>query len=326
MENITELLIPFQIWIHTLFPPTLIQIMKGITFLGNTEFYLIFMPMLYWCLDTVLGIRIGVILLISGGLNNLFKLGFQSPRPCWLTPEIDCLAEASSFGFPSGHSQNAAAIWGLFATSRKNSWLKIGSVLLIFLIGLSRMILGVHFLHDVLFGWLVGGILLLAFIKLEPGVVHWFKQNPAWKQTLALVIITSLFILTAVIISPPFDHPILNTSFFEYGGVVIDPYSYDDLLTTTGALFGLGLGIIYLNQQGRFAKQGKIWQLVLRYLVGMIGVLVLYLGLGSIFPGGISLTAYFLRFFRYSLIGIWISYAAPQLFAWMKLATIETAE
>ena len=212
----------------------------------------------------------------------------------------------------------------MFATSRNNRWIKIAAILLILLIGVSRLILGVHFLHDVLVGWLVGGILLFLFIKLEPGIINWFKNNPTWKQILVLIVVTALFILPALTLSPPFDPPTVPTSWFDGGGIEIDPYSYDDLLTTSGAFFGLGLGIIFLNQRGSFTREGTPWQLILRYLVGIAGVLALYLGLGMVFPDGRTLIAYILRFFRYSLIGFWISYAAPQVFAWMKLTKIES--
>ena len=322
MEYLTQLFIPVAIWFQKV-PDIVIPIMKGITFLGNTEFYLLFMPLLFWCLDITLGMRIGVLLLISGGLSNLLKFSFHSPRPFWVSSQVKGLAEGLGFGFPSAHAQNAAVIWGLFATSRKKTWIKYAAILLIILIGLSRLILGVHYLHDVIVGWIVGAILLFIFIKLEPGVIKWFKQNAVWKQILVLVVISALFILIALPLAPPFNPPDLPTIWFENAGQEIDPYSYDELLTTSGSFFGLGLGIIFLNQRGSFTREGTPWQLVLRYLVGIAGVLALYLGLGSVFPDGRSLIAYILRFLRYSLIGFWISYAAPQVFGWMRLTKIK---
>lgn len=100
---------------------------------------------------------------------------------------------------------------------------------------------------------------------------------------------------------------------------MIYPYSYDGLLTTSGSFLGLGLGIILLVRTGMFNQKGKVWQLIVRYLVGIIGVLIFYLGLGSIFPDDVSLLSYSLRFFRYFLVGLWISYGAPKVFSWLKL-------
>jgi len=79
MEYLTQFFLPVSIWFQQVMD-WLIPIMKGITFLGNIEFYLLFMPLLYWCLDITLGIRIGFILLVSGGINALLKQGFHTPR------------------------------------------------------------------------------------------------------------------------------------------------------------------------------------------------------------------------------------------------------
>jgi len=320
MEYLTQLFLPASILFQDIAPDWLISFMKGITFLGDTEFYLLAMPLLYWCIDLALGIRIGIILLVSGGLNNILKFGFASPRPFFISKEVIPHVDATGFGFPSGHSQNAAGIWGLLSTSTKEGWLKVISITLIIIIGLSRIFLGVHFLHDVLFGWLVGLILLFVFIKLEDRVLSWFKNNSVGLKILVLIIITSLFIIIARLIVNPLDPPPCDPLWVENGGCAVSPYSFDGLLTTTGAFFGLGLGVILLYQTGWFKIDGPAWKKLLRYLVGLIGVLGLYLGLDSIFPDDLSVISFALRFLRYFLIGLWISFGAPKFFDWIKLS------
>lgn len=318
MDTLTQFFLPVSIWFQNS-PDWAITVFKGITFLGNTEFYLIIMPALFWSIDASLGIRTGIILLVSGGLNSILKFAFQWPRPFWVTSQVNRFAEGASFGFPSGHAQNAASVWGLLGTStRKKRFLWI-FFLIIFLIGLSRVILGVHFAHDVLVGWLVGGILLGIFLRSEQAVTDWFKDNSLPMQILGLLMATSLFILPALLLVPPFNPPALPQTWIEGAGEMIDPYNYEGLLTTAGSFLGLGLGVILLYQSSGFNARGPIWQRILRYLVGLIGVLALYLGLGSIFPDEIDLISYSLRFFRYFLIGLWISYGAPKLFAWLRL-------
>ena len=54
----------------------LIPPMEFFTFLGKEEFYLLVMPMLVWAVDYSFGLRIGVILLLSGSLNSIFKIAF----------------------------------------------------------------------------------------------------------------------------------------------------------------------------------------------------------------------------------------------------------
>ncbi len=319
METLIQLFLPVSIWFQGT-SDWLVKIFQGITFLGDTEFYLLIMPALFWCIDTTLGIRIGIMLLVSGGINSILKFTFQWPRPFWVTSEVTNLAEGTGFGFPSGHSQNAASLWGLLATSTKKGWIRWIALVTILLIGVSRIILGVHFTHDVLVGWLVGGLLLWIFLKLEEPVTSWFKRNSLGMQIFALVIITALFILPAVFLVPPFNPPPVSPEWIEGAGEMIYPYSYGGLLITSGAFMGLGLGVILLARYGMFSQEGTVWQRVLRYLIGIIGVLAFWKGLGSIFPDEIDLISYALRFFRYFLIGLWISFGAPRVFSWLKLA------
>lgn len=318
METLTQFFLPVSIFFQDS-ASWLITIFKGITFLGNTEFYLIVMPALFWCIDATLGIRTGILLLVGGGLNSILKFAFQWPRPFWVTSRVTNLAKGISFGFPSGHAQNAASLWGLIGTSIRNKWFKWIVVLFIFLIGFSRIVLGVHFTHDVLVGWLVGALLLWVFLKLEQSVADWFKEKSLPVQVLALGLATSLLLIPAVLLVPPFDPPPVPQTWIEGAGEVIEPYHYEGLLTTAGAFFGLGLGVILLTRSGGFDAGGPVWQRVLRYLVGLVGVLALYLGLGSIFPDEIDLISYTLRFIRYILIGFWIAFGAPKVFTLLKL-------
>ncbi len=319
MEILTQLFLPVSIWFQGT-PDWFVKIFQGITFLGNTQFYILVMPALFWCINTTLGIRIGIMLLVGGGINSILKFSFQWPRPFWVTPEVTNLVEGTSFGFPSGHAQNAASIWGLVGVSVRKHWIRWSALAAILLIGFSRIVLGVHFTHDVLIGWLVGGLLLWLFLKLEGPVVNWFKQNSMGMQILVLVIITAMLILPVVLLVPAFNPPPVNPEWIEGAGEVIHPYSYDGMLTTSGSFLGFGLGVILLNLTGMFSHEGEVWKRILRYPVGIIGVLILYLGLGSIFPDDVSLISYSLRFFRYFLIGFWISYGAPRVFSWLKLS------
>jgi membrane-associated phospholipid phosphatase len=319
METLTQLFLPVSIWLQQALGWA-ISIFKAITFLGNTEFYLIIMPALFWCIDATLGIRTGIMLLVSGGLNSILKFTFQWPRPFWVSSKISNFAEGGGFGFPSGHAQSAASVWGLIGSSTQKKWFRWIVLLIIFLIGLSRVVLGVHFTHDVLVGWLVGAILLWIFLKLENSVTAWFKARSVPVQILALMLATCLLMIPALLMVHPFDPPAVPQAWIDGAGEVINPFSYDGILTTSGSFLGLGLGVILLNTMDGFSAKGPFWQRILRYLVGLIGVLAFYIGLGSIFPENGDLLSFSLRFLRYFLIGLWISFGAPLLFKGLKLA------
>jgi hypothetical protein len=44
------------------------------TFLGDEEFYLLLLPLLYWASAAGWGLRLGVMLLLTAGVNNVLKL------------------------------------------------------------------------------------------------------------------------------------------------------------------------------------------------------------------------------------------------------------
>jgi len=86
----------------------------------------------------------------------------------WAMPPEDILRRfrmhpPNSFGFPSGHTSSAIALWGGIALFFKKWWIAVPCLLLIFLIPLSRLYLGRHFPADILGGYALGGLLLFLF-------------------------------------------------------------------------------------------------------------------------------------------------------------------
>ena len=54
----------------------------------------------------------------------------------------------------------------------------------------------------------------------------------------------------------------------------------------------------------------------------MVGVLIFWYGLGAIFPREATLLSYSLRYFRYVLVGLWISALAPLTFQRLRLLNL----
>ena len=319
MDSILDLNIPIMIFIQNL--GTWLEIpMKVITFLGNEEFYLLVMPILYWCINASLGIRLGAMLLLSGSVNSLLKMLFHSPRPYWYSSQIRGIIHGSGFGFPSGHSQNAVSLWGLTAASIKRRWAWIGAAVIAFLIGFSRIYLGVHFPIDVLAGWAVGAVMLWAFLALEKPLMAWLKKQSLGAQ-IAVCFGVSLLIIGAGFLAKQSlggwqvpDHWIQNS------GTDLNPHSLEGFFTTAGTLFGLGAGALLLSHvKGSLDVSGAFYQRLLRYVIGLVGVIAFYAGLDALFPEGETLLALGLRFIRYLLVGLWISLGAPLVFHRLKL-------
>ena len=309
----------------------LIGPMNIFTFTGNPEFFLLILPAIYWCWDVRLGVRIAIILLVGLGLNFLLKVAMHDPRPYWLDPRVRLLTRPeSSFGIPSGHSQNAAAIWGMLAVYLHRGWSWTVAVLLIFLIGFSRMYLGVHFPTDVLAGWILGFIVLIAVLYLERPLLVRLNRLGELSQVAIMLALSLGLILTAGLIiggvSRTWQIPTewIQNAALQAPDQPIDPLSMHDIIVSAGAFFGFSAGIILLRGRLTFTAGGPWTGRAGRYLVGAVGVFILWQGLGAVFAwvaADETLLSYILRYVRYSLIGLWMSALAPLLFVRLGLAT-----
>jgi len=302
----------------------LAPLMKFLSFLGVPQFYLLFMPALYWCLDVGLGVRLGAILMLSSGLNNALKIAFHGPRPYWFSRAVKSWSSSPSFGLPSGHAQNSVSFWGLLAASLRGWWAWGAALVLMFLIGLSRMYLGVHFPSDVIVGWLIGAVLLGAFLRWEAQVAKWFEEHSCGQQ-LGIAFLASLVLVVLSVLSIAslgswqMPEAWIDTALAS-AGEVPEPLIPNDALTAGGALFGLAAGAVWMSWMGGFRPDGPAVKRLGRYLVGMVGVFALWYGLKVVFPPDVTPLGWALRYLRYALIGGWISAGAPALFLRLGLA------
>jgi membrane-associated phospholipid phosphatase len=70
----------------------------------------------------------------------------------------------TDFGMPSGHAIMSVVVFGwLWFRHPRTVLFRIGSISLIFLIGLSRIYLGAHYPSQVVAGWMFGLLLLIVF-------------------------------------------------------------------------------------------------------------------------------------------------------------------
>lgn len=296
------------------------------TFLGNEEFFLLIMPAFYWCISSTVGLRLGLLLLFSATLNSVVKLAFHSPRPYWYSQQVKAFLIESSFGIPSGHSQSAAAVWGGLASYYKRPWLWVTTILIIFCIGLSRLYLGVHFPQDVLSGWLFGFIILVAYMGLEKRVGAWWQVGSINMRLLAGFLVSLVLIGLGVIAKASLGDwslPqlwLVNIAAAAPLAEPVNPLSLEGIIANSGALFGLIAGVALLPLYGGFDAGGAYSKRAIRFVVGVIGVLLIWRGLGVLLPSGENLLAYIFRYLRYALVGIWISGLAPILFTRTGLA------
>lgn len=304
----------------------MIPVMKFFSELGTEEFFFLALPLIYWCIDSALGFRVGLILLSSNYVSFIAKAAMAGPRPYWVSSHVRPLWAESSFGAPSGHAQHAMSVWGIIAVYIKKSWVTVVCVILIFMIGFSRLVLGAHFPHDVVLGWLFGGILLWAFSHYWDAAAKWLKRKTFAQQVgisfwIALGMI--VFGLLTAFLRKGYQLPeewMINALRSGIEPVLVDP---DTIFTTAGTFFGLAIGAAWIHSLGGYQAQGPFWKRALRYVIGLIGVVILWQGLGAVFPDGDGVLDYSLRFLRYTLVGWWISGGALWIFQHFNLTTVD---
>ena len=302
----------------------LVPIMAFFSFLGTEDFYILTFPVIYWSLDSALGLRIGIATLLSNGVNTIFKFSFHSPRPYWVNTEVQAYAAETSFGIPSGHAQNAIVFWGMVGTYFQKKWVWLLMTIIILGISLSRIYLAVHYPVDTVFGLIIGFLVLVSVNRAWEPVSAWAKKQTLAKQ-ISVALLGSLTILfVGVFVTWMFRDWTLPVAWEQaakrVGDEVLHPYDIAGLVTSTATLFGLLAGSAFIEQKGGFSTAGTPLKRFLRYLLGLVGLLVFYIGLKFIFPSGENLVAYFFRYLRYSLVGFWVFGGAPFIFLKAKLA------
>jgi len=276
--------------------PALDVFFNIVTLLGSEVFYLLLLPLLYWCVDKRLAQRLAYLLLFATYSNAVLKSLFRHPRPFQYDPHVLKLsvepAEVLGYGLPSGHSQMVVTVWGYLATQVRRQWVRVVAVVLMILIPFSRIYLGVHFPTDVLAGLIIGAIWLGLFLLVEPRLEPWLvRQSAAVQISLAVIIPIILLML----------------------------HSSRDAVAAMATLMGIGVGIVIEGRTLRFSTQGPAWQRALRFLIGLLMILALREGLALVFPGEGEKLYVLFRIIRYSVVGLWVALVAPWIFRQLRL-------
>ncbi len=157
--------------LHATTTPEMVQVFRFISFFGSEVVFLITIVLaLYYLLKRRwFHLAIWIVATLGGELLNfLLKALFNRPRPYYATP----FAVEIYASFPSGHAMLSVIMYGILAyfliLTLRNMRLKIIvaflAVLVSVLIGISRIYLGVHYLSDIIAGYLAGGIWLTTCI------------------------------------------------------------------------------------------------------------------------------------------------------------------
>ncbi len=258
--------------------------------LGSAVGYVILFFILWWGVSWKLGARLFAALVLSVTLNAAIKDWVAQPRP-FVYADIESVTRPGEFGFPSGHAQHSALVWSLLAAHFRKRWFTVFAVALVFLIGFSRVQLGVHFPTDVLAGWLLGGILAKAYLRWSDSAIAWARRLSFERQMLLALGVP--MVLTAL-------HATRNTAM------------------ALGALAGALGGLVLARRQRLYHDEEPAPTRRERLLVGLIGLPALYLALVALSPPEASPFYYLYLWTRFATIGVWVSYLVPKLVATIR--------
>ena len=315
--------------------PFLNEVMKIFTEASTYGFVVFIIGLYLWCIDYKKGLHLAYAAAFTSGLNGGIKRIFKIPRPFAHAPEI-MLKSIGGFSTPSGHSSISAFIYPavLFykpfrenlskdfqsAKPQKNGSASVkikiaAAIVLPFLVGFSRVYLGVHYPTDVLLGWGLGAFIFLSMMFFLPAIEAKLStlnrtdendvQNTKFKKTASIrFTLAALFSFILIFISR-------------------------EKVNEAGLILGLAFGNIRILENSKYsfdASSGTWVQKILRFIIGSalscIPIMIFYL-----LKIDSSYAQYRLyRFLEFFAVGLIASGIAPIIFCRLKISGEDNAD
>ena len=205
--------------------------------MGEIEGYVLLISAIFVFWDRRIAVQSALVVSVAMTLNHLLKIWLQIPRPFvldglhfekWAVSATNAAELAAEYSTPSGHAMAASAFYGFLMSRTSASYLRYGALAAILLVGISRPIIGVHFLEDILLGWVLGGF--LAWFAASQVHNLWDRlcaASPAVRVTLALFIATLVWLATVSALTRSLsDYPTAFTTYLGFltGIILVAPF------------------------------------------------------------------------------------------------------
>jgi membrane-associated phospholipid phosphatase len=317
MNLLSEISLELTRWLQQTYPQ-LEPFFALVSDLGEFEIYLAVVTTIIWTINKRFGL-VAAFLLTGGELvSTILKQAFRNPRPYWLYPDVG-LRIHDRYGLPSGHTQGAAIFCLLAAMWLRRRWVWLLAVLAVIVMSLARIYLGLHDIEDVLVGAAVGLVALGLFYGWDRFFQARFRNRILGQRLLFAAAVTiglaAVYAGVLLLIGEP-DYSVQWAEHID----AAERASLDNATLATAGLLGLSIGYLLEASRIRFLVDGPWWKRLARLVVGGIGVLLIWQGLGRVFPDEPLALALPLRFLRYFLLSLWVTYYGPLLFVRLRLA------
>ena len=168
-------------WLQTHIGGAGISILSFFSSFGEEILLILLVSFVYWSYDKKMGRTVGLSAIMGVTWNPMAKNIALRRRPYFdhegikilrvVEPDADIYdIAAQGYSFPSGHSTNAATVFGALAVSLRRRWMTVVAIVIPLLTGISRFVVGAHYPTDVLGGLLLGFISVLLVQLLQARV------------------------------------------------------------------------------------------------------------------------------------------------------------
>ena len=279
--------------IESIRSPFLDTVFGLITRFGEEMILIVVFCTLFWCVNKRMGYVLGVSFFLSSLAVQGLKIVFRVPRP-WVAdptfqPVQGAVREATGYAFPSGHTQNAAALLGGLGAQLRQRPIKIVLFTIAILVGVSRLYLGVHYLFDVVASLVITFAIVFFAVKVV-------TDEPVSKKREFLL---SLFIASIALV-------VIAIAAYLYHNGISTPSQLRDSTRAAGAAIGFAIGMYIERIYIRFPVEARNISLqVLKVALGIAGLIAVQEGVRLV-GGGLIMDAV-----RYFLMVLWIAVGFP---------------
>lgn len=274
--------------------PILDVIFKLFTMCGEELVITAVICILFWCVNKKSAYMIAFSFFVAGLVVQGLKITFRVDRP-WvrdsrIVPVDGSVKTATSYSFPSGHTQSGTALFTSVSAILRRKWVMVVSSIVIAGVMISRMYLGVHTPADVLVSFVITFILTAVICAMYEKLEGLDRKN----KKLVVLIMAAVCIGLAV-----YDFVLLNMGIIEYENA-------GDCFKSAGAGLGFCLGWYLETEYVKFDTKAIWWKQMIKLAVGMGIALAIKSA-----PKLISDSSFVIDFTRYFVTVLWITYFYP---------------